>query len=498
MKRILLFLLLIGNFFVSSANTRLTSYRWRNDDGSETSATWKAAINTPISVTDQSNLRLRIAMEETGNSSGQFTEAVYLEYSVNGGSYVTITGSGSEAFVMQSSSFVADNTITTQQISPNPFINFEPGYVRTSDAISYYTIDGGSGSFWEHEFCIKPTASFSPTATYNFRVASFSTGSINTPTIQPSPASSLSFDGIDDYVFCDDILPTTYTKEAWVYLTNSSLQNNFISGGGDGEHAFWAPNTNGNKLASGHNGDWYAVEDTAPLAFNTWTHVAVTYDSNTTTMKLYKNGDLVSTNTNVSPFLGGPAVRLGAFSDNANLFEGFLDEVRVWSRVLTNAEIMNNMNCELGGSQTDLVAHYKFNQGNANQSNAGLTTLADSSGANNNGNLINFTLNGTTSNWSDAEAVTTGVTCSPFLSSTSFNNNMKVTYYPNPTENVLHITNQEVITNVEVFNLVGQKVLSVPASSQSLTIDLSALPTNAYLVKISSGENTATVKVLKN
>lgn len=498
MKRILLFLLLIGNFFILSANTRLTSYRWRNDDGSETSATWKEATNTPIKVTNQSNLRLRIAMEDTGNTTSQYTENVILEYSENGASYIAITGSGAEDFVMQSSSFVADNTITTQQITSGPGFNFEPGYVRTSDTSSFFSIQGGSGSFWEHEFCIRPTASFSPTATYSFRVVSFSQGSINVPTIEPSEGSSLSFDGINDYVFCDDILPTTYTKEAWVYLTNSSLQNNFISGGGDGEHAFWAPNTNGNKLAAGHNGDWYAVQDPTPLAFNTWTHVAVTYDSNTTTMKLYKNGDLVSTNTNVSPFLGGPAVRLGAFSDNANLFEGFLDEVRVWSRVLTDAEIMNNMNCELGGSQTGLVAHYKFNQGVANENNAGQTTLVDSSGANNNGNLINFTLNGTTSNWSDAVAVTTGVTCSPFLSSASFNNNMKVTYYPNPTENVLHITNQEMITNVEVFNLVGQKVLSVPAASQLLTIDLSALPTNTYLVKISSGENTATVKVLKN
>lgn len=212
--------------------------------------------------------------------------------------------------------------------------------------------------------------------------------------------AALHFDGMDDYVNCGYILPTTYTKEAWIYIDNLSLQNNIISGGiSDGQHAFWVPNTNAGKLSAGHNGFWYSVQDSEPLQANTWHHVAVTYDAATTTMMLYKNGVLVSTNTNVPPVANGNIVRLGSFDNGANLFSGALDEVRIWNRVLTPCEIENNKNTELATGQDGLVAYYKFNQGNANVDNSELIDLIDATDNGNDGSLNNFLLNGTTSNW---------------------------------------------------------------------------------------------------
>ncbi len=46
-----------------------------------------------------------------------------------------------------------------------------------------------------------------------------------------------------------------------------------------------------------------------------------------------------------------------------------------------------------------LVGDYGFNQGTAGGNNTGLTTLTDASAGGNNGTLINFALNGSTSNW---------------------------------------------------------------------------------------------------
>jgi len=211
---------------------------------------------------------------------------------------------------------------------------------------------------------------------------------------------TLHFDGANDYVMCGSFLPTSYTKEAWIYISNFNVSNNIISGGNtDGQHALFIPNYSGNKLSAGHNGAWEAVQDPNPLITNTWYHVAVTYDAATTTMKLYKNGNLVATNTNVPQVLNGNMIRLGSFNDGANVFNGRMDEVRIWDRVLTTCELQYNKDAELANGQTGLVAYYKCNQGTANQDNSGEIDLIDSTVNGNDGAIINFQLNGATSNF---------------------------------------------------------------------------------------------------
>ncbi|SFA72958.1 Por secretion system C-terminal sorting domain-containing protein [Flavobacterium swingsii] len=231
--------------------------------------------------------------------------------------------------------------------------------------------------------------------------------------------AALSFDGANDYVQMGNIMPATYTKEAWFYVSNLGLQNNLISGGSDGQHALYPSTTYGNRLSAGHNGTWNAVQDPTPIVVNTWYHVALTYDVATTTMKLYKNGILVSTNTSVPPFIGGSALRLGSYDAASNQLGGKLDEVRIWNRVLPQCEIQYNMNGELPSGQVGLVAYYKFNQGIALANNAAITTLTDFSGNANTGTLTNFALTGATSNWVTPGGVTTGTMSPAPLSVTS-------------------------------------------------------------------------------
>jgi len=211
--------------------------------------------------------------------------------------------------------------------------------------------------------------------------------------------NGLSFDGTNDYVTCGNILTASYTKEAWVMVNNYGPQNNFISGGGNGQHALWCPNTNASKLSAGHNGSWTQVQDAVSLVLGTWYHVAVTYDAATTTMNLYKNGVLISTNASVPAYTGGTFVQLGSYAGQANLLNGSLDEVRIWNYARTGSDILNNMNCELNGPQVGLIAYYQFNQGVAAANNTGINTLTDISGNNNTGTMNNFALTGATSNW---------------------------------------------------------------------------------------------------
>ena len=73
--------------------------------------------------------------------------------------------------------------------------------------------------------------------------------------------------------------------------------------------------------------------------------------------------------------------------------------------------------------------------------------------------------------------------------------NTAIGYYPNPVKDKLHFTNAEDITNVTVYNLLGQQVLSQNTNSNE--IDLSQLAPSAYIVKLTSGSAVKSVKIIK-
>ena len=53
------------------------------------------------------------------------------------------------------------------------------------------------------------------------------------------------------------------------------------------------------------------------------------------------------------------------------------------------------------------------------------------------------------------------------------------------------------LTQVSVFNLVGQEVLSRKVNATSTQIDLSRLEAGTYLVKVEAGSVSKTLKVFK-
>jgi hypothetical protein len=54
-------------------------WRTRNDDGSETTATWKGAQDTKINVSSQSNFRLRGILNFTGDEASKQYKIQYKE-----------------------------------------------------------------------------------------------------------------------------------------------------------------------------------------------------------------------------------------------------------------------------------------------------------------------------------------------------------------------------------------------------------------------------------
>jgi hypothetical protein len=136
---------------------------------------------------------------------------------------------------------------------------------------------------------------------------------------------------------------TAYTKCAWFQTQSLSPANNIMSGN-IGQHAFWLAATN--KLQSGHNGLWGTVVANTSVVPNQWYFGAVTFNT-TTGWALYLNGLLEVTNASTTTFTGTGDVLVAAYG-NANFFQGQINGVFVYDRVLTAQEILQNYNALKG------------------------------------------------------------------------------------------------------------------------------------------------------
>ena len=90
------------------------------------------------------------------------------------------------------------------------------------------------------------------------------------------------------------------------------------------------------------------------------------------------------------------------------------------------------------------------------------------------------------------------VTVDASLSTTDFNQESLFTYYPNPVNGILTLNAQQNITDVSVYSMLGQQVIQVSPNTVSKALDMSKLQTGAYFVKVTIGEATETIRIIKN
>lgn len=69
--------------------------------------------------------------------------------------------------------------------------------------------------------------------------------------------------------------------------------------------------------------------------------------------------------------------------------------------------------------------------------------------------------------------------------------------YPNPVKDVLKLSYNQNITNVSVYNLVGQQVINKSLNTTDAQVDMSILPQGTYLVKVAADNQVKTIKVVK-
>jgi hypothetical protein len=186
-----------------------------------------------------------------------------------------------------------------------------------------------------------------PTGTTATDSAGTNTGTINgaTRTTSGKNGSALTFNGTTNTVTIPDANPldltTGMTLEAWVKPTASANWRTILLKEQPGDLVYGLYASQGAGEIGGHiftTSDLW-TNTTSALPLNAWSHVSATYDG--TTLRLYLNGSQVATRAIAGPIKTSTGVlRIGGNAIWGEYFVGTIDDVRVYNRALTAAEVV--------------------------------------------------------------------------------------------------------------------------------------------------------------
>lgn len=318
---------------------------------------------------------------------------------------------------------------------------------------------------------------------------------------QAQNLNALKFDGIDDYVNLNVIQDIMYdnknefTIEFWMKgdknLQTSSIRTTMFSiNEPTGENRLLfimgGQTTQDGKLMIYPDGSWGTgaiYTSTQIIGDGQCHHIAYSYDDGN--CKVYIDGVLVDTHSANCPITSEDRYSLGQEYDNLNtsqFYNGELDDFRIWSVVRSDAEIQANMNTELSGYEPSLIVYYDFNQGIPDGLNTSINFLDDKTASNLNGDLFNFTLNYSASNWIRGLCVASFVDIIKELK-------IKLNVYPNPCSNYVVITgefNQVDKIEFSLVDLKGRTVLVFQSDNSDnisqYMIEIPSIPSGKYFL----------------
>jgi hypothetical protein len=179
-----------------------------------------------------------------------------------------------------------------------------------------------------------------------------------------------SFDGVDDNIEIIDnpsfsfFLNSSYSVNIWFNLISLGSTQAFIGqGDGDGlnQNRFWRisfySNNNISNHIRGNLSDPFDTKNMHPwLAINQWHMISMVRNYNND-LKMYLDGGLIDTDIDItgvsSPFTQQRNILLGAFFNSypnilMQYLNGSLDDIGIWNRALTECEIKDLYDSQLG------------------------------------------------------------------------------------------------------------------------------------------------------
>lgn len=357
--------------------------------------------------------------------------------------------------------------------------------------------------------------------------------------------SAYCLDGINDYIETNDSIlqaDSPHSISMWFHTTDSTQTNQTLFNSNPHTLENYAFHYNssgvppyglafglGNGLSGG--GSWNIMHPdngqiTTPPTLDTWHNTVWTKDASLE-WKFYFDGvciDSFSSATNTGS--QNANIRFGAenngFPGGGANFKGCLDDIGVWDRALTPAEVLtifqgcqlsitaqptnqtatagNNVQFIVGSSDSNATYQWQTDLGTGfvNISNAGqysgayndTLTVSNVTATNNNQNfrcIINLSTCADTSNSSVLSVTPNGVT--------SIENENSFSIYPNPTTDEIVIQSNSTIHQIKILNVLGQEMKSIQANSKRVYVSLSDLSDNLYFIQINN--SNIPMKLLK-
>jgi hypothetical protein len=319
------------------------------------------------------------------------------------------------------------------------------GQVPTNGLIGYYPFTGNA----------------------NDQVATLSNGTVNGATLVSdrfgNANSAYSFNGTSDYISfpTTKYLVNSYTYSFWMKITSNPTSAQYMMsigspaiGGAEGYASFLGANKGIGFGSYAVSGSSAGSTISSPPALNQWHHVCITRGS--AYLSMYVDGKYVDSQStggsNPQYGTGTYAFLIGTRFNNANYFNGSLDDLRIYNRAVSATEVKSLYNetfCFKSISVTDTLVI---------------------NGAINNYNPIGYV------------------------------NTIKI--YPNPTKDKIIIDNGDFSKytgyTVKILNSTGGQVFSSLVNQKQFTVDFSKFAsTGIYFVHvIDDKSNTLDVRKL--
>ncbi len=199
---------------------------------------------------------------------------------------------------------------------------------------------------------------------------------------------ALTFDGVDDMVTVPDHarldLTNAFTMEAWVrpdtlngwwrMVLMKEASSSFA-------YALYASTNAANQPSGWIRGGGVVGSSATPVG--AWSHLATTYEGGT--MRIYVNGQLAATATGIAAARDSAgALKIGGNSIwGGEAFDGLIDDVRIYARALSQAEVQTDRDTPVAPPPDDLPApalELTFDEASGN-------TAADTSGNGHDGTI---------------------------------------------------------------------------------------------------------------
>jgi len=164
-----------------------------------------------------------------------------------------------------------------------------------------------------------------------------------------------------------------------------------------------------------------------------------------------------------------------------------------FNNVLTSLDVTTNTALKSLGCSTNQLTTLDVRNGN----NTEITTFNVTTNPNLTCILVDDA-DWSTTNWMSIDTASTFVNNETECAALSIADNtleLGVSVYPNPTDSTLFIEGNENPISVSIYNVLGKEVISIKNTNN---IDVKALPSGVYIIRISDGVRQTNRKFIKN